>query len=130
MRYSVHSSNLAFTGDIVGIDFTAGVGTVDTEAEGGYAAYSYFERAGYSLVPVEDTAAAPVQGPEGSGEFDPSQFPIPAVLAHLADATPEEAARVLAAEVAGQNRKGIVGTPADTAETGAASPADQSGVSA
>jgi hypothetical protein len=129
-KYTVHSSNLAFTGDIVGVTFTDGAGTVDTDAEGGLAAYSYFQRAGYSLVSVEESAPAEpaIQVPEGGGEFDPAQYPVSAVLAYLATAAPDEAARVLAAEAAGQNRKGIVGqTPTDPTDPAEASSADQNG---
>ncbi|MEU8316699.1 MULTISPECIES: hypothetical protein [Actinomycetes] len=43
------------------------------------------------------------------GAFDPGIHPVREVLAYLADADEEERERVLAAEAAGQARKGILG---------------------
>lgn len=126
-KYTVTSSILGFAGDIVGITFTNGAGTVDTEKEGGYAAYSYFQRAGYSLTPVDapEQTADGEQTPEVSGDFDPATANVKTVLAYLADAHPDEAARVLAAEQAGQARTTILGqAPTDPADS---TPADQNG---
>lgn len=74
MRYTVTSPNPIFSGDIVGVAFTNGTGIVDTDAEGGQAAYAYFQRADYALTPenepspdepdTEDTGQHPGPEPE------------------------------------------------------------------
>lgn len=105
----IHTPVKGFTGKVAGVQFTDGVGeTTDT------AALAYFERHGYDIVPDFSTP-----DPE---PFDPSAHSVEEVLSHLQgidDADPEahdaEVVRVLAAEKAGKNRKGIVeaveGTP-------------------
>ncbi|MFF3857526.1 hypothetical protein, partial [Micromonospora sp. NPDC002575] len=45
--------------------------------------------------------------PEDGPAFDPTGYQVKDVLAYLQDATEEEAMRVLDAEAAGENRKGI-----------------------
>ncbi len=66
---------------------------------------------GDELVLAATRPTAPARAPEG-GLFDPGEHTVPEILAHLAGADETEAARVLAAEQAGQARKGIVGTSA------------------
>jgi hypothetical protein len=109
MRYTVTHPDERFSGDIVGIRFEAGTGTVDTEA-GGLAAYSYFQRAEYGLVPVEEPAAEPDSDNPPAEPFDPAAHNAEEVLAHLADADEDERARVLAAEAAesGKQRKSVL----------------------
>ncbi|MGW4695159.1 hypothetical protein ACWEO1_22585 [Kitasatospora cineracea] len=53
-EFTVTHPDPQFSGDMLGVAFTKGCGQVDTEAEGGFAAYSYFQRAGYATAPVED----------------------------------------------------------------------------
>lgn len=53
MKYTVTHPDPQFSGDMLGVAFTKGRGQVDTEAEGGFAAYSYFQRAGFGLAPAE-----------------------------------------------------------------------------
>lgn len=114
-KFTVTHPDPQFSGDMLGVAFTKGCGQVDVKAEGGLAVYSYFQRAGYALAPVEEQAEQ-TDGPESgqqvdSGEeFDPTAHTVAEVLAHLADAADDEKARVLAAEQAGQARKGIIGT--------------------
>ncbi|CBG71873.1 hypothetical protein SCAB_48221 [Streptomyces scabiei 87.22] len=59
-----------------------------------------------TLTPPEQTARQAEDGPK---PFDPGEHKAPEVLAYLRDADEEERARVLAAEAAGQKRKGILG---------------------
>lgn len=57
---------------------------------------------------VDAPAGEPVQD-SGSEDFDPSQSSVAQVNAYLDTASDDERERVLSAERAGQNRKGIVG---------------------
>ncbi|MGW4648047.1 hypothetical protein [Kitasatospora sp. NPDC004289] len=122
-EFTVTHPDPGFKGDIVGITFTAGSASVDTGAEGGLAAYSYFQRAGYGLTEV----AAPEPEPAEFTEFDPTAHGVKDVLAYLASLDDEdERARVLAAEAAGQARKGVLGDQQTTStETGGPAANDQ-----
>lgn len=75
------------------------------------------------LKPVEQATADPGEqrtltppratgGDGGDKPFDPSEHTAPQVLAYLKDADDEEIGRVIAAEAAGQRRKGILGDAA------------------
>lgn len=108
-QFTVTHPDPQFSGDMLGVQFTKGCGTVDVQAEGGFAAYSYFQRAGYATAPVEDEPDSDA-GPAGDEEFDPAAHTVAEVAAYLADADDDEKTRVLAAEQAGQARKGIIGT--------------------
>ncbi|MFI8254083.1 hypothetical protein [Streptomyces filamentosus] len=59
--------------------------------------------------PGELRALTPPAAPTPPEPFDPSEHTAPEVLAYLADADETEVERVLAAEAAGKNRKGILG---------------------
>lgn len=110
-QFTVTHPDPQFSGDMLGVQFAKGCGQVDTGAEGGFAAYSYFQRAGYATAPVEGKPGPEqAEEPNGDEEFDPSVHTVAEVLAHLADADDDEKNRVLAAEQAGQARKGIIGT--------------------
>ncbi|MFD8318604.1 hypothetical protein [Kitasatospora purpeofusca] len=54
--------------------------------------------------------------------FDPAEHTVPEVLEHLAAADEDETERVLAAELAGPARKGIVGPTAQAGGDGGATP--------
>jgi hypothetical protein len=64
-----------------------------------------------ALTPPEETARQDETEPK---PFDPGEHKAPEVLAYLKDADDDERARVLAAEAAGQKRKGILGDAAPT----------------
>jgi hypothetical protein len=59
--------------------------------------------------PGEPRSLTPPANGGASGGFDPGAHPVREVLVYLADAGDEERERVLAAEAAGQARKGILG---------------------
>lgn len=110
-KFTVTHPDPQFSGDMLGVAFTKGCGTVDVQAEGGLAAYSYFQRAGYATAPVEpEPEPEQAEEPDGNEEFDPAAHTVAEVAAYLADADDDEKTRVLAAEQAGQARKGIIGT--------------------
>jgi hypothetical protein len=74
--------------------------------------------AGRWAAPVEAATAAPGERrsvaapkPTSGDPFDPSEHSVKEVLAHLDTADPAETARVLAAETAGQARKGVLARP-------------------
>ncbi|PBC80117.1 hypothetical protein BX265_4953 [Streptomyces sp. TLI_235] len=111
-QFTVSHPSQQFAGDIVGIRFEDGTGTVDTDAAGGLAAYSYFQRAGYGLAPAgepEPEAGTP-EFTDPAAAFDPAAHNADEVLAHLAAADDDERARVLAAEAAdsGKQRKSVL----------------------
>ncbi|WP_344341445.1 hypothetical protein, partial [Kitasatospora putterlickiae] len=61
--------------------------------------------------------------PPGAGPdalFDPAEHTVPEVLDHLADADEDETARVLAAELDGLARKGVLGAAAPAGGDGGA----------
>jgi hypothetical protein len=113
-KYLISHPDPQFTADLVGLRFTDGTATVDTDAQGGLAAYSYCQRAGYTVNPVEPEAAAEDEdepdGAEQGEPFDPAARTVEEVLAHLAGADDDERARVLAAEAAdgGKQRKSVL----------------------
>ncbi|WP_441251192.1 hypothetical protein [Kitasatospora sp. McL0602] len=74
MRYTVTSPHVGFTGDVVGVPFAGGTGTVDTDADGGQAAYAYFQRADYALTPIEHAE------PDGQ---EPEQAPAAALTPEI-----------------------------------------------
>ncbi|MFJ4799197.1 hypothetical protein [Kitasatospora purpeofusca] len=65
---------------------------------------------------------APVEPPGPLALFDPAEHTVPEVLDHLADADEDETERVLAAELGGQARKGIVGAAAPAGGDGDPAP--------
>lgn len=102
MRHTVSHPDPTFAGVVVGITFEAGTAGVDTNAPGGLAAYSYFQRAQYGLAPEQEppAAAEDPQTPVDGDPFDPAAHNADEVLAHLAAADDDERARVIAAETA------------------------------
>ncbi|MEU0991936.1 hypothetical protein [Streptomyces sp. NPDC005953] len=61
--------------------------------------------------PGQARSITPPKEPDGDERFDPGQHTVRDVLAYLADADDAERERVLAAETAGQARKGILAAP-------------------
>lgn len=81
--------------------------------EGALLAYYQGEAAtvgGYSIDGVEypEKVDVPVTEDEVADAFDPGEHNVDEVLEYLADATPEEQQRVLAAEAEGKNRKSLL----------------------
>jgi hypothetical protein len=117
-KYLISHPDPQFTADLVGLRFTDGTATVDTDTPGGIAAYSYCQRAGYTVNPIEPDApaadepeAAAEPNTDGQGdEFDPAAHTADEVIAYLAEADDAERARVLAVEAAelGKQRKTIL----------------------
>jgi len=107
-RFEVRAPLPQFTGNVVGVDFVAGIAEVDTDNDAGRSAYAYFERAGYRLSPVQ-AEPEPSSTPEDDGPFDPSEHKADEVLAFLDSASYEVAVRVLENETAGKNRVTITG---------------------
>jgi len=111
-KYLISHPDPTFTAALVGVNFVDGTATVDTDASGGLAAYSYFQRAGYGVTPVETAEAdAPsdASGQAEDGEFHPSDHNTAGVLGYLAEADDAERERVLALEAADKARKTILG---------------------
>jgi len=109
-RFEVRAPLPQFTGNVVGIDFVAGIAEIDTDNDAARAAYAYFERAGYRLSPVqaEDPEADGPQFPPPPERFDPAPHTVEEVLTHLNEADTEEATRVLDAEAAGKARATVL----------------------
>lgn len=114
MRYTITTPKREFAGEVAGVSFQRGTGTLDGGAEGAVAALGYFQRAGYGITPDEpaeatvEAPAAPVVPPEDE-PFDPAKHNMDEVLAYLnaADTDADEASRVLDAEILGKDRSTI-----------------------
>lgn len=109
MKIKVTAPLKNFTGSVAGVDFKAGVAEFEQDTDAGRAAYAYFDRSGYRMErQVEPESQEP---PAGTGDepFDPAGHSVDEVLAHLDDASYEEAARVLDAEADGKKRVTITG---------------------
>lgn len=129
MRYLIQAPNASFRGEVVGVRFTDGAATIDPAKDA--AAYAYFQRAAYTVSPVEDPAppvpaAEQAPPPDGTGDptvpdpdvaFDPAKHSVEEVLAHLATADETEQARVRAAEADGKARTTIIGKPTEQQES-------------
>ncbi|MFI6443820.1 hypothetical protein [Kitasatospora sp. NPDC050543] len=119
-KYLISASRPDYQGNIVGIHFQDGAATVDPAADDQQrAALGYFQRAGYSMVVLPEEAEEPPTeaGPE---PFDPAAHSVDDVLAHLAQAAPDERARVIAAESDSKARKTILAA-SETEQQGAQS---------
>ncbi len=115
MRYLIQSPRDTFGGEVAGVRFHRGAATIDSVTDA--AAYAYFQRAAYTVSPVEDAeqqspppeAEGDPAVPDPVGLFDPGEHTVEEVLAHLATADEDEQARVRAAEADGKARTTIVG---------------------
>lgn len=98
-RYKVTAPEPNYVGSIGAVQFEDGAAVIDEDIHPGVLAYC--RGAGYRVEAEQPEAADP------EVPFDPSSNGVPTVLAYLADADVDEATRVLDAEAAGKNRKGI-----------------------
>lgn len=108
--FKVHAPLPHFTGVIAEVYFRDGEAEVTTDTDQGRAAYAFFDRNDYRMDLVDDTDAPPADSNDGtiSGDaFDPGEHTVSDVLTSLETADRDEAVRVLDAEAAGQDRKGI-----------------------
>lgn len=129
MRYEITAPERTYSGAVAGVQFSAGRAVLDTGWPKAAAALSYFRRRGYGVTAVsaslaggttestapaadDDGAASPENTAEAGG-FNPGAHSVETVLAHLDDADPDDAARVLAAERAGKARKTILARAAE-----------------
>ncbi|WP_395704818.1 hypothetical protein [Rhodococcus ruber] len=116
----VHTPVAGFTGTVVGVRFTDGVGETDSAT-----ALSYFRRKGYRLEePVADPQPAGTTDGEGDTDrgqdggdlalvdaYDPAEHTVDQVNAYLAGADRRERERILQSEADGEARKGILHGP-------------------
>lgn len=100
-QYQVTAPEADYSGPVGKVQFTNGTATIDDERNP--AELAYCRGAGY-VVEEPETGE-----PDPDGPFDPSANSAPAVLAYLKDADEDEATRVLDAEAASKDRKGITG---------------------
>lgn len=101
-QYKVTAPSGDYDGNVGKVGFTGGVAVID-EARNP-AELAYCRGAGYLVEPADEdeTSAEPPA-------FDPAEHDMPTVLAYLKDADAAEATRVLDAEDAGKDRRGITG---------------------
>jgi hypothetical protein len=141
-RFRIQSPLRNFTGKVAEVQFQAGTGYVEDTSDGGRAALSYFKRSGYGVAEAPEQVPDPGSDPatpSGDGQppaptvepFDPAAHTVDQVRAHLDRADADEALRVLAAEAAGQARKGITSSREQLLAAKTPAPADdQKGPSA
>lgn len=106
-KYKVTTPAPNHLGFVGGVAFANGQAVVDSDTHP--AEMRYFRQAGYSVEAVDEPEPSAVQvGATGSEPYDPATHDMPNVLAYLDGAGEVEARRVLEAEAAGKNRKGIL----------------------
>lgn len=100
--FNVTAPEAAYAGTVGKVQFHDGKATID---EGAHPAeLAYCRSAGYG---VEEVSTAGDEPTPSDGPFDPAEHNADEVLAYLSDADEAEALRVLDAEAAGKDRKGI-----------------------
>jgi hypothetical protein len=109
-KFNVSAPEADYAGTVGKVQFRGGKAVIDEDRNP--AELAYCRNAGYL---VEDDEHAPDETASGNGEgqgdgdkpFDPADHNADEVLAYLKDADEAEAVRVLDAEAAGKERKGI-----------------------
>lgn len=112
----VHTPVPGYTGTVVGVRFTDGVGETDSAT-----ALSYFRRKGYRLEEPVPAGTNGGEGDTGTGHdggdlalvdaYDPAEHTVDQVNAYLAGVDGRERERVLQSEADGEARKGILQGP-------------------
>lgn len=109
--YIVSAPEAGHSGKVGNVEFHGGKAVIDDERNP--AELAYCRSAGYLVEEDEHAPADPGENGQGEGAgeggkpFDPAEHNAEDVLAYLKDADEAEAARVLDAEAAGKERKGI-----------------------
>jgi hypothetical protein len=111
-KFTVTAPEAGHEGKVGNVEFRDGKAVIDEDTHA--AELAYCRSAGYTVEAVEGDGETPAEDPptgdgeaEGGKPFDPAEHNAADVLAYLKDVDEAEATRVLDAEAAGKERKGI-----------------------